>query len=332
MKKIIFALMFLFVCIQPAFSQTLGEDDQTEAADEDGLEDGEIPPSLRIFPFQWVDLTEPVKEAKTFSPESVDLFIARSTDEAVDTIQMGMTFEYFGEKFTTCHIVTNGFIALGTDSKSLGSLVGENSYSPAGIPSPRLPNNIVAPFWVDIDFANSKGYIFYRTFHPEKNNKTFDHLIVQWEDAGLYGGQEFFGENVSVTFQAVLFAEGGLLFQYKTVDAGGARDYYELLQQYGYVSSDVEVGSMTDFDIINFFSHVSIGYEDKGGIKGASWDFSVSAGTALGNELVPEWASGANGSDSFLNIIDGRDRRNNAVTGTSGGGCFISQKKVSTDR
>lgn len=332
MKKLIFAFMLLFIGIQPAFSQTLGEDDQTAAADEDGLEDGEIPPSLRLFPFQWVDLTEPVKEAKTFSPEAVDIFIAFSTDEAVDTIQMGMTFEYFGEKYTTCHIVTNGFIALGTDSKALGSLIGPNSYSPSGIPSPRLPNNIVAPLWVDIDFANSQGYIFYRTFHPEKNNKSFDHLVVQWEDAGLFHDFRFGSKSVRVTFQAVLFAEGGLLFQYKTIDAGGLRDEFELYQQLGYVDPSIDTDSVTDFDLIRDLSNLSIGYEDKGGIKGTSWDFSVSSGTALGNELVPEWASGANGSDNFLNIIDGRDRRNNAVTGTSGGGCFVSQKKVSSDR
>lgn len=332
MKKLFFALLFLIVSLQPAFAQTLGQDDQSLDADEDGLEDGEIPPSLRIFPFQWVDLTEPSKEAKTFSPESVDVFIANSTDEAVDTIQMDMNFEYFGEKYTSCHLVINGFVALGTDSKALGSLIGPNSYSPAGIPSPRLPNNIVAPLWVDIDFASSQGYIYYRTFKPEANNKTFDHLVVQWEDAGLFRDFSFGSESVRVTFQAVLFAEGGLLFQYKTIDAGGLREAYELDQQYGFVDPNLDLEALTDFDLIRRLSNLSIGYEDETGIKGTSWDFSVSSGTALGNELVPEWASGS-GEDNFLNYIDGRDRRNNAVTGGgSGSGCFIGKKKAALDR
>ena len=106
--------MMLMISFTQAFSQstkpeaknssdgkkyaTLGQDDQTAAADQDGLADGELPPSLSIFPFQWVDLTEPSKEAKTFSPEADAFFKANSTEKAVDTIQMDMTFLYIGEK------------------------------------------------------------------------------------------------------------------------------------------------------------------------------------------------------------------------------------------
>lgn len=346
MKKFIILMAFVVVA-QSIFAQsdetskeksgekkyaTLGQDDQVKDPTEI-IKEGEIVPTLRVFPYQWVDLTDLTKGAKSFVPEANDFFIANSTDEAVDTIDMGMSFEYFGEKFTSANIVINGFIALAGSGtpQQYGSLIGPNSYSPSGIPSPRLPNNVVAPLWVDIDFGGSKGYIFYRTFKPETANRSYDHLIVQWEDAGLF--QDFnFGtsDSVRVTFEAVLFAGGGILFQYKTIDASSIK---ESMKNYPYIwnlDPDFDVDSITDFDAVRKVSVVSIGYEDKTGLKGASWDFSIASGTALGNDLVPEWASGS-GGDNFLNFLDGRDRRNNATT-SNGGGCFLSQKKASLDR
>lgn len=339
MKKFIFALLISLISFQPAFSQTLGQDDDTDAAADDILTSDKIPPSLRIVPFQWVDLMDPTKEAKGFKADVTPFLNISSLDEAVDNIELDMSFTYFGEKYTSASIVINGFIALGITSSggaasadSIRSLFGQASYSPSGIPSPRPPNNIIAPFWVDINFGNSKGYVNYRTFHPEKTNKLFDHIVIQWEDAGLF--QDFtWGAadgRVSVTFQVVLFTEGGILFQYKVVDSGNLREAFEQ----GFISFNdptIDYKDLTDFDLIKKISAVSIGYEDKAGVEGASWDFAVNSGMSLANELLPEWASGTSG-DNFLDIIDGRDRRNNAVTGGSGGGCFIGHKKVALDR
>lgn len=344
MKKFIILMVFAVVT-QSLFAQsdesskensggkkfaTLGQDDQV-ADPQDVIKAGEVAPTLRVYPYQWVDLTETSIGAKAFSAESV---FTNSTDEAVDTIEMGMSFEYFGEKYTSASIVLNGFLALSGsgDAQNYNSLVGPNSYSPSGIPSPRLPNNIVAPLWVDIDFGGSKGYVFYRTFKPESANRTYDHLIVQWEDAGLFQDSNFgTSDSVRVTFELVLFAGGGILFQYKLIDATAIK---ESMKNYPYiwnVPADFDVTSISDLDAIKKVSNVSIGYEDKTGLKGASWDFSVASGTALGNDLVPEWASGS-GGDNFLNFLDGRDRRNNVATSSGGSGCFLSQKKVAADR
>lgn len=309
---------------------TLGQDDQSQNADQDGLADGELPPSLRIIPFQWVDLTEPSKEAKTFQPDAVDFFLANSADEAVDTAEMGMTMKYFGENISSVCIVINGYIALG--KQTVGALIGPNSWSPSGIPSARLPNNIVAPLWVDIDFGTSQGYVFYRTFKPEKGDKSFDHMVIQWEDAGLFHDYTFGSDSsVRTTFQVVLFAEGGIMFQYKIITAQALRDGIKHDQALGYYT-DLDLEKISDYMLIkNFISSISIGYEDKEGLKGISWDSDISSGMSLANELVPDWASGE-GNENFLDIMDGRDRRNNAVTTSSNSGCFISKKKASAER
>jgi hypothetical protein len=343
MKKILFALFALAVGLQSISAQstepskkesggknyaTLGQDDQSDAAQDDA-NNGEIPPTLKILPFQWVDLKDPSKEAKVFAADAIGA--GNALDEGVDNINLDMTFKFFGEKYTKAAVVTNGFIALGAkeDAQSYGALLGSASYSAAGLPSVRLPNNIIAPFWVDIFFGNSDGYIMYRTFKPEKSDKSYDHVIIEWDDAGLWYAIP--ADKTTVTFQLVLFAEGGIMFQYKTIYAGGIRDYIPFAIP---SLTTEEVNKMSDFDVINNLTRISVGYEDKAGLRGASWGFSISNGTTLGNELVPEWASGS-ASGNFLNLIDGRDRRNNAVTGTSGGSggsCFIGKKKASLDR
>ena len=321
-----FVLFVMLVWLTPVFSQSLGQDDQTAAADQNGTKEGENPPSLRVFPFQWVDLTEPSKEAKVFTAESI--FVSGQLDEEVDVIPMDMSFEYFGEKYNSAAISVNGFIALGintNDRNSIISMTGINSY-PKKMPSPQPLNNIIAPFWMDLAFDGIDGHIYYRTFKPEAEDKSFDHLIVQWEKTRI-----FHQSNTTATFQLILFSEGGILFQYKTIDAANLRETFR--------SSSLmptDANTLSDFDLIRKMEdanaegeHFNIGYEDRTGLKGTEWKSTVTPGSALGNELIPEWSIGS--GDNFLNFIDGRDRRNNAPTGGSGG-CFIGKKKIGLDR
>lgn len=315
------------------FSQSIGQDDQSITAELDGLVNEETQPSLRFSPYQWVELTEPAKEAKAFTAEAV--FANGQLDEGVDVVQMDMTFEHFGEKYSSAAISVNGFIALGVNANDLNTirtLTGLNSY-PKKMPSPQLPNNIIAPFWLDLDLSITEGYIYYRTFKPETNDRAFDHFIVQWEEAGIFHPPVKNKDNPIATFQAVLFSGGGILFQYKTIKAGDSRERF--------VNSPLmppDPYSLSDFDFIRKFEdanevgeHFNIGYEDSTGLKGTSWTSTITPSSALGNELIPEWAS-STGSDNFLNFIDGRDRRNNAVTGRNSSGCFISHKKSLFDR
>lgn len=336
MKKFIVLLVFMFAA-RALFSQSLGQDGQNDP-NASAVTAPEDLPTLKILPFQWVDLTDASKKAKPYEPEGTIFNNASVLDESFDAIQMDMTFTYFGEKYSTATIVTNGFVALGGNGatgsaitqQNISSFFGGASYSPSGIPSPRLPNNIIAPLWIDINFDYSKGYIYYRTFKPETSNKAYDHLVVQWDDAGLFQDFNYGNESVRVSFELVLFAEGGIMFQYKLISAGALRKALLIDQQYGFVDPDIDIDALTDLDLIKSISELTIGYEDETGLKGASWALSVSSGTALGNELVPDWASGTGGS--FLDFQDGRDRRNNVTTSSGGGGCFLSHKKASQDR
>ncbi len=55
------------------------------------------------------------------------------------------TFFYGGEPYTSVGIVSNGYVVLG------GGTSTDISYLPQTFPNPARPNNVVAPFWSDLD-------------------------------------------------------------------------------------------------------------------------------------------------------------------------------------
>lgn len=56
-------------------------------------------------------------------------------------------FEYGGESYTRLGVVSNGYLVVG------GGTGADVDYVPAPIPSTTRPNNIVAPFWTDLNPA-----------------------------------------------------------------------------------------------------------------------------------------------------------------------------------
>ncbi|PCJ58978.1 MAG: hypothetical protein COA79_11505 [Planctomycetota bacterium] len=345
MKYLIGLLILSLLSFNVVNAQSLGNDDQSAAA-EDAELNNESFPILKIVPYQWVELTEPAKESKIFSPD-LRFNGYNSLDEGAEKIDFGFEFKYFGETYRSGYVTINGFLAFGNQGGGAGfipgnnnsagtvvntpsDLIGPNSYGPGKIPSARPPNNVIAPFWADLDFsASGGGYIYYRTFKPEKQDKSFDHFIVEWDSAGFW-----LSNGVLITFQLVLFPEGGIMFQYKEFSLD---DFFkaELLfyQESDFVTEDgIVLSELTEYELIKLRWGVTIGYEDAGGRRGTAWAFSVQTGMSLGNELIPDWVVGAN-SDQFLDRLDGRDRRNNAVTSDGGGGgCFIAKRQTREDR
>lgn len=311
------------------FSQSLGNDQQSDDAVANGVgQEAEAGTSFRIVPHQWVDLTDPTKEAAAFEATVGTIFAALSTDEAAEFVNMDMEFTFFGEKYRQTYVVLNGFLAFG--NQVVNNLVGPNSWSPGAIPSPRVPNNIVAPFWADLDFSESTGFVYHRTFKP--GDSVDDHFICQWEKASFFRDSE-----ADATFQVILFTEGGIMFQYRSFSPSPRmRADIKFWQEIGVVffdeeGNEIKPADMTEFEIIKELISLSIGIEDEAGFKGASWNLPIASGMSIGNELIPDWATGGS-SDNFFNFEDGRDRKNQAVTGDSGGGCFISAKSESIDR
>ena len=108
---------------------------------------------------------------------------------------LGFGFSYYGEIFSTINVGPPGWL-------SFTSASGTHSNQP--IPDALEPNNMLAPFWDDLN-PNFGGTIYY---YADAANSRF---IVQW-DAVWH-----FPSGPAETFQAILKADGSILYQYHTV-------------------------------------------------------------------------------------------------------------------
>lgn len=61
------------------------------------------------------------------------------------------TFVYGSQPYNQIGVTSNGYIVVG------GGTGQDVEYNPPGIPHPSLPNNVLAPFWTDLDGSTSTG-------------------------------------------------------------------------------------------------------------------------------------------------------------------------------
>lgn len=166
-------------------------------------------------------------------------------------------FSYAGGTHTSVRVSTNGYLLPGSDFLNA-------SYIPQVMPDPDLPNNVIAPFWADMDLDGTApddtggGRLAAATFDVGSGQL----FIAQWTDV------EIFGEpGVSYTFQIQIYNEAtgfpGIWFVYDSIP-----------------SVD---------------SNVSVGVEDADGRNGTTFYFSDGQGTAFGT---------APAGDSALTVID----------------------------
>jgi subtilisin family serine protease len=129
--------------------------------------------------FDWVDIT------------GVGTLITMSgDDENTGPYPIGFDFEFYGSTFDQFHVCTNGWISF---TSTL------TSYSNQPIPNTGAPENLIAPFWDDLNPGGTDRCYYY-------NDGT--RLIIEWFDIPHYsaGGP--------YTFEAILYPGGDIEFQY----------------------------------------------------------------------------------------------------------------------
>ncbi|WP_334020647.1 S8 family serine peptidase [Alteromonas sp. S015] len=120
-----------------------------------------------------------------------------STDCDDTSIEIGLPrpITYLGSEYTTMQISSNGFVSLGTSSGST------TSRDPDILPDLNEPNNVIAPFWTDLDLeggATGTGRIWTANLAGATG-----HFVVEWENAQIWDN-----DGTSVNFQ--------LWFEYET--------------------------------------------------------------------------------------------------------------------
>ena len=127
------------------------------------------------------------------------------TDDASETVDIGFDFPFFHNQVATqAHIGDNGIVGL-------GAMDGVTNAANVSIPSDGTPNNIVCPFWEDLDPTEEGAAVHYQTFGTQPDRR----LVVQ------YTGFQVKGTTDSLTFQAFLHEDGRIKFQYKEMPGAG---------------------------------------------------------------------------------------------------------------
>lgn len=130
-------------------------------------------------------------------------------DDAEANITLPFAFPFYGNTSTSLRIGNNGGLLVGTGS---GDVFTTNTALPANLGA------AVLPFWDDLD--SDTGNVFWQALTPCPNpdgGVDTACTIVQWHDRPHYSNSAG-----HATFQALLYANGNIVFHYLDVDFGNA--------------------------------------------------------------------------------------------------------------
>ncbi|NQU06693.1 MAG: T9SS type A sorting domain-containing protein, partial [Calditrichaeota bacterium] len=220
---------FSFVLDEAEVNTPFGPDAYGYGCFDDTDDNWEIAPE-----YEWVEI-DTALDGPGIDTEIMD--IGNELDWSV-LVDLPFTFRYYGEDFDELTICSNGWLALGNESKLA-------DFQNRRIPPALGPRAQVCAFWDDLinlrdDDRIRIGGIYY--WYDEENNR----FIVEWSRMrryiGLDGGHiRPGGEN---TFQAILYdpqhyqtytGDGDIVFQYHTVNNDRAVDPMEFDTPYATV-------------------------------------------------------------------------------------------------
>ncbi len=148
------------------------------------------------FGYTWIDSDEPGGPAYEWIDISGDgQPLQFNTNQNQGPFDLGFEIPFYGNYFSSIRICSNGWISFTATA---------TDYINRSIPNSLEPNNLVAPFWDNLNPVNG-GTIFFYT------NDT-DSAIVQWQDVPRYPNSGSF------TFEVILIADGTIIYQYNGLD------------------------------------------------------------------------------------------------------------------
>ncbi len=112
------------------------------------------------------------------------------------TVSLPFPFDFYGNTKNSVKIASNGYLTFGSDG---------TDYSNDPIPDPDDPNDLIAPFWDDLN-PSADGQVYY--YNDEANGR----FIVEWHNVPHYYNEG------SYSFEAILYPDGEILFQYQNMN------------------------------------------------------------------------------------------------------------------
>jgi len=124
-------------------------------------------------------------------------------DGVSSSVPIGFSFPFHGESFKELFVGTNGQVFF--DAGAYGYFTNRT------IPSTSGNNNYLSPFWDDL-YSGSEGVVLTALLSPCPIDPMMNCRVVEWHDVG-----KFDAPSDRYTFEAVLFPDGRILFQYKSM-------------------------------------------------------------------------------------------------------------------
>jgi N-acetylneuraminic acid mutarotase len=120
-------------------------------------------------------------------------------DDNSMSVALPFTFTLYGQSYTTAYVCTNGHITF----QNPGSFC---PFSNSGIPSAGSPNAAIYPFWDDMYLDGSSTTWTKTLTNPNR-------FVIEWRNASFF---PCCGDRVD--FEAVLYENGQILTQYRSID------------------------------------------------------------------------------------------------------------------
>jgi len=136
--------------------------------------------------FAWEDLTSKGTQALFSDPD----------DDFTAPIDIGFDFKFYENTYNQLFISTNGMLTFET---------GSSAFSNQFLPLDSVPNNLVAPFWDDLQLGAGQVYYWFDSASPRR-------FVIEWHQVVKFGSADL------LTFEVVLFENGDILFQYQDLN------------------------------------------------------------------------------------------------------------------
>lgn len=146
------------------------------------------------FGYRWVDSNEPGGPAfQWVDISTTGTLVADVTtdDDTSAPIALGFSVPFYGTTFNSMRVSSNGWLSFTSSS---------TAYSNQPLPNAGAPENLIAPFWDDLN-PGGVARIYFQSFGSR--------AIVQWHQVPRYSEA-----GSSMTFQAIVDASGSVTFQY----------------------------------------------------------------------------------------------------------------------
>jgi hypothetical protein len=125
---------------------------------------------------------------------------------ATGPIALPFSFKYYENTYTHLYIASTGYVSF--DDYGYG-------YEQEEIPSVTAPNNVIAPYWTPTYLKSSgpTGRVYYKSGGTSPNR----YFVIEWYDVKGGDTSDTVGRDDTYRFEAVLYENGDILFQYQTM-------------------------------------------------------------------------------------------------------------------